>query len=445
MTAKTSRASDRPRPAALIAVAVVSGLLAALMVQIPGARASSAAGTIAFVSDRDGDPEIFTVAPDGSALKQLTSNAAWDTEPAWSPDATRIAFSSNRDGDDDVYVMAANGSSVVNISDSGTGRDVQPDWSPDGSKIAFVRDGAVHVSAADGSSAPARLAAGRSPAWSPDGSKIAMIRSGDVFVMAPDGSGARALTAGLEAGEPDWSPDGSSIAVESTAGPDGLSRITIINADGTGARELPGSGEDFAPSWSPDGNSVVFTNVLSDADVAVMTLDGTRRNLIAGATYDFLPAWSPCPPGSCPAPTPTATPSITPTVTPTVTPSGTPSTTPSTSPAPTVSPTVTPTVPPVGEREPSNVSFQFLKTKRRIKLVGSVEPAHPEARVRVVLSKRKGGRWVKVAARRPLMDGDGTYRTSFRKPGRTKRCRLRARFAGDADHLPDRRTKRFRC
>ena len=46
-------------------------------------------GLIAFQSDRDGDAEIFTVAANGSALTQLTTNNTFDGEPSWSPDAVR--------------------------------------------------------------------------------------------------------------------------------------------------------------------------------------------------------------------------------------------------------------------------------------------------------------------------------------------------------------------
>lgn len=431
MRADTYRAPRLERARALLAAIVTCSLVAAIAIQMPGAGAAAGPSRIAFVSDRDGDPEIFTVAPDGSGLQRLTDNTAWDTEPAWSPDSTKIAFSSNRDGDDDIYVMTASGTSVTNLTNSGTGRDVQPDWSPDGSKIAFVRGGDVHVVPAAGGGAPVKLGKGVAPAWSPDGKKLAVIRpeqgSNDVYLMNPDGSRATALTSGLEADQPDWSPDGTQIAVESTAGADGESRVVVINSDGTGRLELPGPGEDFAPSWSPDGQSLALTSVTLDADVVVATLTGTRRSLVTGNSYDFLPAWSPCA-SNCPV----------------VSPSGSPSPTASGTATPTGSPTVTPTGP-EGEREPSLLSLQFLKTKRQIKAAGAVRPAHPGRTVRVVLSKRRGGRWVKVAVKEPLMNSDGVYSTRFRNPARTKRCRLRASFAGDTDHLPSGKTKRFRC
>ena len=40
---------------------------------------------IAFVSQRDGNQEVYVVDPDGSNLTRLTNNPACDSDPAWSP------------------------------------------------------------------------------------------------------------------------------------------------------------------------------------------------------------------------------------------------------------------------------------------------------------------------------------------------------------------------
>ena len=48
---------------------------------------------IAFQSYRDGGWHIWTVAPDGTGLRQLTHGPFDEREPHWSRDGTRIAFS----------------------------------------------------------------------------------------------------------------------------------------------------------------------------------------------------------------------------------------------------------------------------------------------------------------------------------------------------------------
>src|SRR6476659_10156270 len=53
---------------------------------------------IVFVSDRDGNAEIYSCNADGSNISRLTNNAATDDEPAWSPDGSHIAFVRDRTG-----------------------------------------------------------------------------------------------------------------------------------------------------------------------------------------------------------------------------------------------------------------------------------------------------------------------------------------------------------
>src|SRR5437667_6655635 len=96
-------------------------------------------GKIAFVSDRDGNNEIYTMNPDGTGVKRLTVNAASDLSPAWSPDGTKIAFSTNRDGNDEIYTINADGTGVTRLT-SNTHSDLNPAWSPDGTKIADQRN-----------------------------------------------------------------------------------------------------------------------------------------------------------------------------------------------------------------------------------------------------------------------------------------------------------------
>jgi LysM repeat protein len=71
---------------------------------------SGSGARAAFMSARDGNWEVYSVNMDGSGLKRLTSNAAQDGLPTWSPDGKSIAFVSNRDGGWAIWVMDASGS-----------------------------------------------------------------------------------------------------------------------------------------------------------------------------------------------------------------------------------------------------------------------------------------------------------------------------------------------
>ena len=64
------------------------------------------ARSIAFATDRWGGLELASVRPDGTGVTRLTRSPGLDDYPAYSPDGKRLAFVSNRDGQFEVYVAA---------------------------------------------------------------------------------------------------------------------------------------------------------------------------------------------------------------------------------------------------------------------------------------------------------------------------------------------------
>jgi len=66
---------------------------------------------------------------DGSNQTNLTKNPAGDGCPVWSPDGRKIAFVSDRDGNEEIYGMNADGSSQTNLTKNPAG-DGCPVWSP---------------------------------------------------------------------------------------------------------------------------------------------------------------------------------------------------------------------------------------------------------------------------------------------------------------------------
>jgi tricorn protease-like protein len=216
---------------------------------------------IAFLSDRDGNYEIYVMDADGSNQMNLTDNPAYDWEPAWSPDGTRIAFASQRDGNWEIYVMGADGSIPAILTDN-PADDWGPAWSRDGTRIAFMsdRDGnrEIYVMDADGSN-PVRLtdnpATDEHPAWSPDGTRIAFMSQRDgnweIYVMDADGSNQMNLSNNLASDvHPAWSPDGTRIAFVSTR--DGNWEVYVMDADGSNPVRLTDNpAYDYSPTWSP--------------------------------------------------------------------------------------------------------------------------------------------------------------------------------------------------
>jgi Protein kinase domain/WD40-like Beta Propeller Repeat len=220
------------------------------------------AGALAFASQRDGDIDLYAMAPDGSGRVRLTNDPSVEGGPRWSPDGTKLAYYADADGDFDVYVLDLAGAAVTQLTNNGD-EDLYPAWSPDGTKIAFTR------------------------------------RTGDadaeVFVMNADGSGEQQLTENeVEDRYPDFSPDGSQIVFATDEGGD--YDIAVMNADGSGTRQLTDNGaDDDAPAWSPDGSTIAFSSDRQDQnfDIWTMSAEGkSPRRLATASREDSLPRYS---------------------------------------------------------------------------------------------------------------------------------------------------------
>ena len=175
---------------------------------------------IAFVSERDGNFEIYVMDADGTKTTRLTNEAESDLQPDWSPDGNKIAFTSSRDGNLEIYVMNADGTDQTRLT-SNPEIDSQPAWSPDGGQIAFFsrRDGngEIYLMSPGGeiifnfSNNPAE---DNAPAWSEDQEGIRIVfastrQSGNfnIYIIKIDGTDLKRLTTNSASdGEPTSSP-----------------------------------------------------------------------------------------------------------------------------------------------------------------------------------------------------------------------------------------------
>ena len=265
---------------------------------------------LAFVSQRDGNEEIYGMNADGSVQIRLTNNTGRDGAPTWSPQGARIAFQSAPY----IYVMNADGGTQtrLNVAVGCCLFDVMA-WSPDGQAIAFTTpdnpyDGIPwHVAVVNlaGGTASRLAPAQRSnidPVWSPDGRRIVFrsyeSRDSELYVVnAPPGGAGTPFRLTNSAGEdrdPTWSLDGQKIAF--VAERNGNKEIYVMNADGSAQTNLTNnSASDAQPQWSPDGQKIAFTSYRDgNWEIYVMTADGSAQiNLTNNAASEGGPQWSP--------------------------------------------------------------------------------------------------------------------------------------------------------
>ena len=208
--------------------------------------------TIAFESNRDGNHEIYRMAPDGSQTINLTNDPAYDVEPAWSADGSQVAFVSNRpykeqEGGNYIHVMDADGSNVRQLTFEN--ESAGPDWSHDGSQITYSNKGDIYIIKTNGEGQSLNLTNSperdEQPTWSPDGSTIAWL-SGDegkqnIFVMNADGSNVQQLTHNDAAHDVIWTIDGEIFSHWNH--PEGVCTQCVMGADGSNARDAGGKGE----------------------------------------------------------------------------------------------------------------------------------------------------------------------------------------------------------
>lgn len=268
--------------------------------------------SIAFVSERDGNQELYVMHSDGTDVRRLTNDPARDTYPVFSPDGTQLLFDSDREhATIAIYLLDLNDHQPPVRLTSGTSNDEHRRncWSPDGTQIVFTSDRSgnrnLYRMAVESSDPQLLLAEGgdlRPGSFSPDGTKfVYQARVGDESELRiydlKNKSSLSLLTNESPDLAPIWSPVGDRIAFNCKGG--GNTDVCAVNADGTGLVNLTNNtAHDSAPAWSPDGTELVFS---SDRDgnyevphLFRMKADGTeQRRLTAKAGYEMTPAWAP--------------------------------------------------------------------------------------------------------------------------------------------------------
>src|ERR1700724_3233677 len=193
--------------------------------------------------------DIWTARPDGSDLRRLTDNHAYDAETTVCNRDGSLIFTSDRDGDLDLYRMDADGSHVRRLT-SAPGYDGGAFFSPDCKKIVW---GASRPQGTELEDYRRLLAQG-------------LVRPGklEIWVANADGSDARQLTY-LDAASfaPSFFSSRDRVIFSSNYGdPQGREfELWAVNLDGSGLERITWSpGFDGFPMFSPDGTRLSFSS-----------------------------------------------------------------------------------------------------------------------------------------------------------------------------------------
>lgn len=146
---------------------------------------------LAFVSDRDGDPEVYVMFSDGTEPVALTEDDDEQISAGWSPDGSSILFTTqaiDEQGDpfNSIWLIEPQGG-VPSLLVEGTPHATEPLWSPDGSMVLFTRRdyyGAPTAAIVEVQSAQEiEVGAGLSSAdsdWAPAGNAIVFSKNGKI-------------------------------------------------------------------------------------------------------------------------------------------------------------------------------------------------------------------------------------------------------------------------
>ena len=235
------------------------------------------------VFDLLGDIYTMPIAGTGGGLAtRISSGAAFDMQPRFSPDGRRIAFSSDRNGLWNIWVMQADGSAATQVSKEARWFVNSPTWAPDGLSIYarkhFVKQRSLgsgeiwqfHVSGGEG------LQVTEKNGWQKDTGEPAVSPDGQVLYFSKD------VTPG-DTFEYNKDPFGNIYSILRRDLKTGRERVV------TG-----GAGGAITPRVSPDGKSLAFIRRV-DTGSRLFVRDlatGLETSVFDGLDKDLQEAWA---------------------------------------------------------------------------------------------------------------------------------------------------------
>jgi Tol biopolymer transport system component len=85
--------------------------------------------------------DLYALPIAGGTATRITSGMMFDSQPRYSPDGSKIVFLSDRNGDENVWIASRNGSDAKALTKGKNTRYWSPEWTPDGKYIIVSRSG----------------------------------------------------------------------------------------------------------------------------------------------------------------------------------------------------------------------------------------------------------------------------------------------------------------
>ncbi len=260
---------------------------------------------IAFVSNRDGNNELYMMDYDGENQTRLTFNAYQDYMPAWSAEGRRIAYTAYEGEKARLYILHPFEGRRELVFDRGS-QAAAPSFSPDGKWLAFFStesesNSNIYVADGDGKN-PRQVTFTKSidtaPTWAPTSREIAFtsdrLGTPQIFIMDREGSNIRRVSfGGTYHDGPAWSPTGDHIVYVSRV--EAVFDLYVLDLRSNQIIKLTeGYSRNESPCWSPDGRHLVFSSNRNTNTVQVYSIDYDGRNLkrLTSKGENKLPDWA---------------------------------------------------------------------------------------------------------------------------------------------------------
>ena len=243
---------------------------------------------------------LWLMDPDGGNLRQFTYGEAGETSPVFSPDGKWIAFISSRDGDPNLFIISTSGGEARSLTKISTGVS-GPLWSPDGKWIAFATDVYPECGADDACNKEIAERWSKGPLHAHTATSLLYRhwtewkdgKRAHIFLADVATGAVRDLTPGdfdappFQLGGPlqyDFSPDSAELIYESNHDPEPAISTNgdlwiVPLAGATPAQNITSSNPayDGSPKYSPDGKYIAYR---------IQKQPGYESDLFRLAVYD---------------------------------------------------------------------------------------------------------------------------------------------------------------